>query len=298
MGTRLADDRCRSASPISTGPVAQFEPDHVDLHGVEDGEGRADLGAGQHAPGQLDRHLRLDRHLAAECRHGPPAAVDRRLDREHVELGFDEEEVHTSLEQTKGLLLVRGAEVGVGDLPERRELRPWTHGAGHPPWSLGRGELVPHGARQFGCLTVQFAGPVGQSVFSQHDRRRAERVGFDHVGAHLVERAVQLGDRVRPGLDEDLVAPLEVGTSEVVRTQAEELKVGARGAVEDDDALVQCPQVVAGGRVEAAQQFRAVQVWGGHGHPRILASRKPPLPRRLHPPECKDRGVRDDDRCR
>ena len=48
---------------------------------------------------------------------------------------------------------------------------------------------------------------------------------------------MQLGDGVGPGLDEDLVAALEVRASEVVRSQVEELEVRAGGAVEDDDTL-------------------------------------------------------------
>ena len=49
------------------------EAGHVDLHGVEHGQGGADLGAGQHAAGQLDRHLRLQGHAAVESDHGPAA---------------------------------------------------------------------------------------------------------------------------------------------------------------------------------------------------------------------------------
>ena len=118
------------------------EADDVDLHGVEHGERGADLGAGQHAAGQLDRHLDLQRHPAVEGDHGPPGAVDGRLDREQVEQGLDEEEVDAALEEAERLLLVGVAELGVGDLPERGELGARPHGAGHPAWAVGRGELV------------------------------------------------------------------------------------------------------------------------------------------------------------
>ena len=217
MGTRLAPERWRSASLISTGPGGAVEADHVDLHGVEHGQRGADLGAGQHAAGQLDRHLRLQRDVAVERDHGPPGAVDRGLDREQVELGLDEQEVDAALEQPERLLLVGVAELGVGDLPERGELRARAHGAGHPARPLGRRELVAHRAGQLGRRAGQLAGAVGQAVLGQDDRGRAEGVGLDHVAADLVEGAVHLGHDVGPGLDQQLVAALEVGPAEVVR---------------------------------------------------------------------------------
>ena len=126
------------------------EADDVDLHGVEHGERGADLGAGQHAAGQLDRHLGLQRHPAVEGDHGAPGAVDGGLDREQVELGLDQEEVDAALEEAERLLLVGVAELGVGDVPEGGELGARPHGACHPAWAVGRGELVPHGTGQLG----------------------------------------------------------------------------------------------------------------------------------------------------
>ncbi len=108
------------------------EADHVDLHGIEHGQGGADFGAGQHAAGQLNGHLRLQRHDPPQRRHGPAGAVDGGFDRQQVELRLDEEEVDAALEQPERLLLVGVAEVGVRDLAERRELGPGPHGAGHP----------------------------------------------------------------------------------------------------------------------------------------------------------------------
>ena len=248
------------------------EADHVDLHGVEHGQRGADLGAGQHAAGQLDRHLGLQRHPAVERDHGAPGAVDGGLDGEQVELGLDQQQVDAALEQAERLLLVGVAELGVGDVPEGGELGARPHGACHPAWAVGRGELVPHGAGQLGRLPGQLAGPVGQAVLGQHHRGRAERVGLDHVAADLVEGAVHLGHQVRPGLDQPLVAALEVGSAEVVGSEAEQLQVRAHGAVEDDDALAQRLQVAAGGRVEPAEEFR-----GGCHHPnRIPVHSDPP----------------------
>ena len=96
-----------------------------------------DLGARQHAPGELDRHLHLEGDLGAARGHGPPGPVDRRLRSEQVEDGLDEQQVDPALEQPEGLLLVGVAEVGVGDLAERRELGPRAHAAGHPDRAVG-----------------------------------------------------------------------------------------------------------------------------------------------------------------
>ena len=196
MGTRLADERWRSASLISTGSGGAVEADHVDLHRVEHGERGADLGARQHAPGQLDRHLGLQGHVAPERDHGAPGAVDGGLDREQVELRLDQQQVDAALEQAERLLLVRVTELGVGDVPERGELGARAHGAGDPAGALGRRELVPHRTGEVGRPPGQVACLVGQPVLGQHHGGRPEGVGLDDVAARLVEGAVDLGHQV------------------------------------------------------------------------------------------------------
>jgi len=56
-------DSVRRGSYISTGPVAQLSPTRR-RRGAQRGDGRTDLGAGQHAPGQFDGDLGLDRYDA------------------------------------------------------------------------------------------------------------------------------------------------------------------------------------------------------------------------------------------
>ena len=48
---------------------------------------------------------------------------------------------------------------------------------------------------------------------------------------------MDVGDDVRPGLDQELVATLEGVAPEVVLAQMAELDVGANGPVKDDDTL-------------------------------------------------------------
>ena len=150
------------------------EADHVDLHRIEHGERGADLGAGQHAAGQLDRHLRLQRDVAVQRHHGAPGAVDGGLDREQVELRLDEQQVDAALEQPERLLLVGVAELGVRDLPERGELGARAHGAGHPARPLGRGELVADGAGQLGGPAGSARGP-GRPARTRPARPRSSR---------------------------------------------------------------------------------------------------------------------------
>ncbi len=78
---------------------------------------------------------------------------------------------------------------------------------------------------------------------------------------------MHLGHQVGPGVDQYLVAPLELGAAEVVRPQAEQLQVGAHGAVEDDGALPQRLQVRGCGRVETSEEFGR----GGHKYSRLPA---------------------------
>ena len=253
-------------------PGGAVEADHVDLHGVEHGERGGDLGPGQHAPGELNGDLALQRHVAVQRDHGAPGAVDRGLDRQHVELRLNEQQVGAALQQPECLLLVGVTELGVGNVPERGELGAGPHGAGHPAWPLRRGELVAHGTGELGGPAGQLTGAVGQPVLGHDDRGRAEGIGLDHVAAHLVEGAVHLGHQVRPCLDQPFVAAFEVGSAEVVGAQAEQLQVRPHGPVEDDHSLAQCLQVRRGGRVEPTEEFR-----GGGVHPtRIpVASRTP-----------------------
>ncbi len=66
---------------------------------------------------------------------------------------------------------------------------------------------------------------------------------------------MHLGHQVGAGLDQPLVAALELGPAEVVGAQAEQLQVRPHGAVEDDDPLAQRLQVGRGGRVEPTEEF-------------------------------------------
>ncbi len=104
---------------------------------VERSDGRAHLGAGQHAAGEFDGDLHLQRNGPSRGGHGLAAAVHRGLRAEQIEHRLDDEQVDAALEQRRGLGLVGVAELGVGDLAEAREPGTGTDRAGHEPGPVG-----------------------------------------------------------------------------------------------------------------------------------------------------------------
>jgi hypothetical protein len=83
----------------------------------------------------------------------------------------------------------------------------------------------------------QLEGPLLDAVVGQDPGQRTEAVGLHHVAADVEKGAVQIGDHVRPGGAQQLVAALQGMTTEVIRTQFAQLQVGSRGAIEDHDPL-------------------------------------------------------------
>ena len=224
-------------------PGRAVEAEHVDAERAERRDRRADLGAGEHPTGQLDRHLGLDRHDATVSDHGAMTGRDRGLAREQVVDRLDDQQVDAAVEEPERHLLVTGREVVVGDLAERRELRARSHRSGDESRRTGAGVGVGDAARDLGRHQREFVGALGDAVLGEHDREGAEGVGLDDVGADVQERSVQCLDGVGLGDDEDLVAALERRAAEVVGVQILELEVRARRAVVDEDAFAQRAEV-------------------------------------------------------
>ena len=222
------------------------QAEHVGPQRVDRGQGPADLGAEQHAPGRLHGDLDLEGDLAAGGGHGPAAGDHGRLHAQQVELGLDDEQVGPALEQAVGLHLVEVAQLGEADLAQRRRLGARADRAGHPPGVVrGRevgGHLLGHPRRRH----VDLVGAVGQVVLGQRHAEGAEGVGLEHVAADLEVAGVQLGDDVGPGDGQQLVAALERIAPEVVGGEALGLQARAHAAVEDHHPLAGGLEVVAG----------------------------------------------------
>ncbi len=82
------------------------QTDDVGAEGIDGRERSADLGAGEHPAGQLDGDLHLERHLAPGVGHGAAGTVDRGANREQVELGLDDQQVRSAVDEPGGLHLV------------------------------------------------------------------------------------------------------------------------------------------------------------------------------------------------
>ena len=229
--------RCRRGSNISAGPVAQLSPIRSTSMAS-----RAHRAAPISVPGSMVPVSSMVTWVwmgtvPAGRSHRPPGPVDGRLGLQQVEHRLDEDEVDAALDERRGLLLVGVAEVGVPDLAEGGELGARADAPGHPPGPVGGGEVVGRPAGQAGRGQVQLADPVGLAVLGQHRGEGAEGVGLDHIAPDLEERPVDPVDDVGPAHHQQLVAPLELGTAEVVGGQLGQLEVGAHGAVEDDHPL-------------------------------------------------------------
>ena len=214
------------------------DADDVDLQRVDRGERCADLGAGKHASGELDRDLRLDRYLAPGGRHRPPGPDRRGLQPEQVELGLDDQQVDAALEQRGHLDLVRVAELGEADLAERGELGARAHRTGHEALAVGSRVVVGHLAGDASVGQGDLVRPLGHVVLAERDGERSEGVRLHDVGADVEVGGVEACDDVGTGDAEQLVAAFERLTAEVVGGQVLALEPGSGSAVVHDDALV------------------------------------------------------------
>ena len=213
------------------------DADHVGAHRVERHERGTDLGAGQHAAGQLDGHLGLDGDLAADLGHRLAAAVHARLDAQQVELGLEQQHVHPAAQQPAGLLGDLLAQLLVADVAERGEAGAGPDGTGDEAGALRGGELVRDLSGDARRSLVELLGALAQAVLVECGAHAAEAVGLHHVGPGGQVLAVHRGDQVRPRLVEDLGAALQFGRAVVLHREVLQLQPGASGAVVDDDAV-------------------------------------------------------------
>ncbi len=112
----LAEDADRLAHVLGAGGAVQA--DDVDAHAFEDGERGVHVRAEQHAPGGIQRDLRLDRQVGAGLVEGFVDAGDGGFDFEDVLRGLDEQQVHAALDQTDGLLAEDIGQFVEGDVGE------------------------------------------------------------------------------------------------------------------------------------------------------------------------------------
>src|SRR5688572_28851282 len=99
------------------GTRGAVETDDVDSHPFQDGEGGIDVGAEKHAPGRVERDLRLDRQIDLSLLEGFMNACDRRFDLEDILRGLDEQYIHTAANETVRLFAESLCQVIETDVP-------------------------------------------------------------------------------------------------------------------------------------------------------------------------------------
>ena len=214
-----------------------IETDHVGAERLERSERGADLRPHQQTPGRFDRHLHHDGYVDARRRHRAARADDGGLALEQVLHRLDEEHVGTAGEQTRDHRLVVVAQLGEGDVPQRRQAGSRADRADDEPGAVGGRESGRDFLGQARRLLVDGVGLVGDAVLVEHEGEGAECGSFDRVDAGLEVLGVHPLDEFRPGQDEALVTPFERRSPEVVRSELLILDPGPERAVEDEHSL-------------------------------------------------------------
>ena len=199
---------------------------------------RADVGADQQCAGGLDRDLHQDRQVrAAGLGARRLGAVDRGLDLQGVLAGLDQDAVDAAGDQAAALDGERPLQRRVVDMAERRQPGSGPDRAEH--------EALPAVGEEPGRLAGDLAGPpvdleglVLELELGQRDRRAAEGVGLDDVGAGGEVGAVDLPDHVGPREVEHLGAVL-LAAEVTLQVQVHGLDQAAHGAVAEQHPLAQ-----------------------------------------------------------
>ena len=192
---------------------------HVQEVGVEQGGGeRLGVLAAEHGAGGLDGGRDGDRDLPTRLGKGPLDADQAGLDVARVLGGLQEQVVGAAGHQAQGLdaeILDQPLE---GDATRDGDgFGRGPHGAADEAGLLRRRVAGAGAAGDRGREAVELVGLVRKAVLAQHQGRAAEGVGLHDVATHREIALVDAVHHVGPGHAEILVAPLEIGTAEVVR---------------------------------------------------------------------------------
>ena len=207
---------------LRPGGAVQSEQRHVE--GVDGGGRRRDVGANQQGAGGLDGDLHEDRGVGAGFQAGQLGAVDGRLDLQRVLAGLDQQRIDAAGDQAAALRGEGRLQRIVGDVAQARQLGARADRADHPAVAAVR-EAVGRLAGQLAGDAVDLVGAILEVELGQRDRRAAEAVGLDHVGAGLEVAAMDLAHQLRPRQVQHLGAVLAVP---VVRLDVERQALNPR----------------------------------------------------------------------
>jgi len=224
-------------------PGGAVDADDADAERFENGEGRADVGAEEHPPARVERDLRLNGHLPPLVLHGALQPFNGGLDLKDVLRGLDEEHVHATAQEARALLPEDFDQFPVGDVGEHGVVGGGEHprradGACDEARLFGCGELVRHLAGKACRHLVNLDDAVLKLVLPHGPAIGAEGVGFQHVAADFHEGAMDALNDVGAGDDEEVVAALVDGATEVFGGEVEGLNGGSHRAVKDEGAVL------------------------------------------------------------
>ena len=176
--------------------------------------------------------------LDARVPHRDPGAVDRGLGLERVLAGLAEDDVGAARDQARGLDAERLLEGAVGDVAERGQAGAGADRADHEALAAVACDQGDRLMGELGRAPVDLERPLAEVELAERDRRAAEAVGLERIGAGLEIAEVDLPDQVRAAQVQDLGAVLlapEVGLDREVAA----LDLGPHGAIDQKDPALE-----------------------------------------------------------
>ena len=167
------------------GPRGAVQANHIGLHGIKGNQGCTDFGSRQHSTRQLDRHLHLNGNFSAYLSHGIPAAVHACLDSEKVKLGFEQQEVNATSDESSRLLRNLITQFLVANVAERGKAGARPNRASHKSRLLWC-RIIIGGLPGNTCRhLIEFFGSIPEAVLVERGAHSAKGVGLDNVCARV-----------------------------------------------------------------------------------------------------------------
>ncbi len=211
---------------------------------LEDGEHRGDVGAEQHAAGDVERYRRDDRHRAVRLGHRGARAEDRCFGLEDVLLRLDDQRVGAPLDERLRLLAEDRHQVAEPEPAHRGIARGGKEPAGADAAgdetrpSVG-GVLVRDPPGQRSRPDVEVSGDAALPPFLEARPRRLEGAGLDDIAARVEKSSMHPLDDLRRVQHEAVHPSFERGAAEVVDGRVLGLQARAHRAVEHEHAFVE-----------------------------------------------------------
>ena len=156
---------------------------------------------------------------------------------QQVLAGFDQQHIHATLDEGRGLLAISSGHGVVADVAQRRQLGRGAERAGDEARLVGSGVFIGNFAGQARCGKIQLMRAIGEIVLGKYDARRSKAVRLYYIATSIEKRGVNRADDVGPREHEQLIAALLA--PKILGCQIALLHIGAQRAVEDQHALFQ-----------------------------------------------------------